>query len=341
MAEDHDEDDDAWRQVVLQEPLGLDVASESEHESTEEMEQFQGCISIRIASQDLLCYHSKVCQCEFVTNDVAKLFFVSSNTKRLADRMKKNMEMIEDYHFRIWPGVPIKRKASKYTRVRPVLAPQQIQYFNQNTMSTSMTIAFCAFCIGHPKRQSNERNVSIQAFESLLQKLLVALGSVNFSARKLVATDQVYSSPWVTIEVDGRMRIDTSQFVAQEILVDFLRDPWASDFQTREKPWLRSPIQTPQLHEWIVFSLDPTHSEELKGLLVPNALSLMSQIASLLDMNVTSIGSEIPEFSISGCKKKLSTSVTLNIKKAIAWKVWKGEDWFDCKKNSEPDIMGM
>ena len=120
--------------------------------------------------------------------------------------------------------------------------------------------------------------------------------------------------------------MDTQTLINQDVLDNVIEEAWAFSLSDRNRPWVTSSLSCPALDEWLLFSIDPGHSADLHRLLMPNALSLFSQLAYCVDTNVDKLGSTTGDRSTR--KKRTLTSISLQEKRAIAERVWTGQDRF-------------
>ena len=136
------------------------------------------------------------------------------------------------------------------------------------------------------------------------------------------------------------MKMDTQTLINGDVLENRIEEAWAFSLSDKNRPWVTSSLPCPTLDEWLLFSIDPSHSADMRRLLMPNALSLFSQLAYCVDMNVEKLGSTTGDRSTR--RKRTLTSISLQEKRAIAERVWLGQDRFmfvQVGKNKTPVLQ--
>ena len=233
----------------------------------------------------------------------------------------------------LWPGVPFVLLQPKHGKGR-VRAGQQ-GWLTEATMSTSAVVAYMTFCTSHGNRKIKDRAHSCTAFKLLLERLVSVRGCLSLTWQHL-ATARAGRGPWMRVEgawqtlrVGTDLALDVAQLCSPEILTLDLKGgdittQWHHDRGMAGKTWVQGEIGSPKLREWICFCRDPQHPQSLKDLLQPGGLSLLSQLAYVLDESIQDLGPAAGmQMSMS---KRQPAAVQLESKRQIAERLWNGED---------------
>ena len=129
---------------------------------------------------------------------------------------------------------------------------------------------------------------------------------------------------WLTLTVDFDMRFET-RCLFSEGAYSILVEEWNRFLGKVDTTWITSSFSRPTIAEFLMFSFDPRHRQDLSQLLRGNALCLLTQIALLLDDKVQEIGAQVEDFEVSRYKRRPS-SILLEQKRLIAERLWNSKE---------------
>ena len=152
----------------------------------------------------------------------------------------------------------------------------------------------------------------------------MCIGTLQLLVRPVSHQDPARDS-WQELTVNRDLLLPPNALWTETSVRDAVAEAWGEDLRNDEKPWVRCSLSSMTLPDFLAFAFDPGHSQELRARLQPNALSLMSQLADILDGAVTLLGRERETGPIRG-QKKQSPAMTLEQKRAIAERIWAGKD---------------
>ena len=174
-----------------------------------------------------------------------------------------------------------------------------------------------------------DRQYSCKWFARFLQKLFSTSGEIDFQFRVIVTVGEEEAGnygEWLTMNVDYDMRFSTRDLFsdsAHRLIVE----QWKRDLEKQDITWISGNFRKPTLPEFLSFCFDPEHRKEIEQLLRPNALCLLTQLASLLDDKLSDMGSHYDEFEVSRHKRKPS-AVLLEQKRIVAERLWQSKESF-------------
>ena len=246
----------------------------------------------------------------------------SDGVKKAAQRWRAAKEKVQDYHAELWPGSPFPERQSRFAKGRA--SEEQRQWFQEATMTTSVFIAYMTFCIAHPRRNLQDRAWACRSLRLLLMRMIRSLGELKLQVRRLEHPNPA-DDQWCAAVVGANLTLETDCLWTQAMANDRISGPWSSDRRDAGKSWLTGPLDALTLPEFLAFALDPTHDKPLPDLLKPNALSLLSQVAKVLDDNLAELGRSE---AVAGPHrfKRQGVAVTLQQKRAITERLWHGQD---------------
>ena len=167
-------------------------------------------------------------------------------------------------------------------------------------MTTSMFFAYILFCIGHTRRNLPDRAWACLSFKMLLERLVMCTGSF----RPLCHRDPARDS-WQELTVNKDLRLPPAFLWTERSVTDAVAEAWGQDLYNDEKPWVRRSLSSMTLPDFLAFAFDPEHSQELQARLQPNALSIMSQLADILDGAVPTLGRQCEPGTIRTQKNRV------------------------------------
>ena len=285
---------------------------------------FSHALNVKVASSDLVVYvsGSDDRQHEWITSLVWLLILKSGDAKHAMKRFRVNVESILTYHRELWPGVEWDRM--KPSHVKGLPAPKQKQSFPEATIPTSMMIASIAFAIGSPKRNPESRIVSSAAFFALVAKTLASVGPCIFWLRDIgVENPLANQEGWIEISYEGPLKPLDLSLVWNGEAGERIRTVWSADFEDETKPWITTQVCRTDLQSFLCFSLGPTHDEDVKAWVLPNAYSVLTQFAFILEEHVESMGRE--DDRIISTRSRGHSSIKTMEKRLIAERVWSGK----------------
>ncbi|CAE7613287.1 unnamed protein product [Symbiodinium natans] len=178
------------------------------------------------------------------------------------------------------------------------------------------------YAISEAERNLADRTAACNALRNLVMKLLSCIGSLELSWPTVGLEG---GSHWTFVAVGLDLVVDCSTLWTTEFEETHVQDAWLSDLRNASKPWVRTPLTNATLDQLLCFALDPMHQRGLKSSLRPGALTVLSQIAFVLDDAVTAMAGSNERPPRSSFYKKF-TALALMEKRDIANRMFNGED---------------
>ena len=227
--------------------------------------------------------------------------------------MNTNTENVDDYHHLIWPGVPQNRMMSKMStsnfkrgrkRKRLSYDKNQDTWLRETTLSTSHYVSFITFAMNYKYRNKQDRAHACAGFVNLISLVATTLGGFELDVIPFGSIDGQIQ----TMKVDSTAHTCTNAFWTQDFYARYVRGAWAKDWADSSKPWLgtRHGLGNIHLCQLICFALDPQQSSYLKGILMPEVLNIMSQIAKLIDESVHLLTREVKSLGLGKQKESFT-----------------------------------
>ena len=233
--------------------------------------------------------------------------------------MNRARTSIEDWHHKIWPGVPVdllqpknrggKRKANQKT------------WLGCATVPTSYVISYMAFLVGPPKRSRLDRTNAALAMKFFFVKL--------FSSKRCTFLHKKFGTDeWVSISITADGQVLTDDLWARDFYQTHIQSAWKMDLSNVEKGWITTRMDNQvSFLAVLVFLLD--HQKRGGERPLPEfqarALSLLSQMAfSFNELAQTCKVKALPDT----LTRKRSVQLSLDIKRQIAHMCWNGEDTY-------------
>lgn len=262
----------------------------------------------------------------------------TADPRKAKDRLLGNMEVINDYHRKMWPGVGIQSHPSKRAKVQPGGELNPDAWFPVRVVSTSMVFAIMAFMISHRARPFPDRAYALQALAELLGKIPLSGQRMTLWFKRLGDDEWICCTCWVS---DQKIYVSGRAAWTVEFYNERVASSWELDFKSDQKDWMSnsSGLFDVTLSSLLGFMLDPQHHVDLHDFLQPLAYSLLTQIAAFVE---SCIGRFLTEFQSEGSTlggltrvKKLHDNISWQLRYLMAKRLWNEEDWSNIVSQTE------
>ena len=241
-----------------------------------------------------------------------------------------NWGSIAAYHQRIWPGFAMDRVQSKFAKRKcgETDADEQQHWLKEHTISTSEFVSLIVNNINFKYRNVPDRAHACAAFKEVILLLATTLGGFDLEIIPCGSQDNQV----VTMNVDKFGKVDSSCFWTQEFFARHVRGPWKRDYLQQNKTWIESEscVGRCSFAELVCFSLDPQHPEFLMGKLLPEILTIMSEIGRLLDDSLPVLRRDVATLDYDSTfnknMRRTSTSVKTLWVERVARTMWSHEE---------------
>lgn len=215
-------------------------------------------------------------QCLWMVSGVAFNFFSTTVGKRARKTLKANHAIAADYHRKLWPGMMV-------PEIEPTPGGSQ---FMEESMPTSLVVAYMAAMIGNDKRKKQYRQRAYEWLKAIIERLSVFHPTLVFMWSNIDG-----EVAWVQQELTS----PTSCMPwARPFFDQYLQMCWHDDLASSNKPWVSTYPQEGSIHlaDYLAFSLDTPswlskkanrETQWAKQIIERSALNILTQLASHLE----------------------------------------------------------
>lgn len=209
----------------------------------------------------------------------------------MSERWNRAIEQVKELHRRLWPGCDITLLQSKYKRIAMTLhTSEQVTWFKEATIPTSMFFSTICHLISCKFRGIQDRAFASSSFSKLVLVLRATLDGISlehtpFSDR---SCDESEQGQFGNLVVDASGLCHGLRFWDRDFWNAHVREVWDADFRNDLKTWVTVQDGTGMvpLASLIAFTLDPQHPRGLSSSLMSDTLSLITEVARVLDDSV-------------------------------------------------------
>ncbi len=235
-------------------------------------------------------------QCQWLVGGVAANFFSTTSGKRARQTLKQNHAHAAEYHRKLWAGMMVPNIGT---------TPGGSQ-FMEESMPTSLMVAYMAAMIGNDKRKTEYRQRAYEWMKAIIDRLSVFHPTLVFLWSNVDG-----DVTWVTQELTS----PTSCMPwAKSFFDQYLQMCWHDDLASTNKPWVSTFPMEGSIHlaDYLAFSLDTPSwlskkaNREIqwaKQIIERSALNIMTQLASHLETYIQGLTQPLNE--CVGKQKKL------------------------------------
>ena len=223
-------------------------------------------------------------QSRWITTGIGNNFLETANPKRARSVLKQRYSHAEEFHRKLWPGIQVPNITGDNSSKDVATA---------STMPTSLMVAYIGLMISQQKRSVKFRQRAFELLKAFVDRLAVCSPTLDFL---MCDADGVCGWQTQTMSTGHACVPWTKQFFQRH-----LQMTWLNDLSNPNIPWVTSYPVEGQIHlaDWIAFSLDfpawvankRANKEILwaKQVIERSALSVLTQLAALIESNLTHI----------------------------------------------------
>ena len=247
-------------------------------------------------------------QVQWVVTNLLGNLFETADEESLHEHFKTKKLVVEDYHFRLWPGESIPGLVPSKHAKRPLPQDDEIErpiFLKRKSVSTSVAFAWIGWSIHHNKRSSTSRKKSREFLQKLFENCLESQGRLSFRFRPL----GLRNAGEETVEITTlNPTVDCRRLWPRSIHNRFHLE-WETCRLNQDHP-VSSPVTRPKLLDIIFFGLDTKCKNSY--LLAPFAYTWLAQFGNWLNLNVSKVSSASAFYLDSLDKNRVDKMVALH-----------------------------
>ena len=227
----------------------------------------------------------------------------------------------------MWPGIEIKLLVPKQAHNQKVparTADDQAFWARQNTMPTSMLMAYTMFAIHNSYRNAAVRAKAVEGLASIVSLMASCLGGFQLQHKRFGDESSCI------LRVDTTGNIDALSFWTPGFFRQHVYRLWAADFALDNKTWITHEPGMGKIPfaEVLAFCLDPSHKPAFKQLVTSGVLTLLTYLAHELDEAVPRIRHDAEAMPSTAAAKNTAKRArkTATLLESVANTVWSGQD---------------
>ena len=280
---------------------------------------------LRVGGVEVSVFTSRVRQSEWALSDVLSFLTASQKSKKRLERFNTWIDVIKDYHNRMWPGVDFLLLETKFSACSP---REQKFWLGRRTVSTSVLFAMIAYMFNYLGRKHADRACSHRGMVHLLNLLVGSIGA--FSIEHVKCGEFGVHAEVFELITDHQGRVCITIFFDRHFWEKHARREWKQDLQDKRKTWVTVfPVFNDHCYislvDLVAFLLDPHHSESLRDCAVPCALEVLTHLAFVVDSKVEDMCRELTPFQSGTKRKRQLPEAHQAIVAQIANMIWSGE----------------